>query len=77
MLPCSSADKTSKGRRQSQAASTGSDSDAMDSDKPLLKVSERDSSVIYKPGGKKKLGKKRVGGKFCLLLERLYVTSPS
>ena len=40
--------------------STGSDSEGVDSDRPLLRVSERDVAVSYKAGGKGKQKRKKV-----------------
>ena len=45
-------------KQTSQSVSTGSDSEGMDSDKPLLHFKERDVAVSYKPGRKKKQAKK-------------------
>lgn len=51
---------SSNGKKQAQAVSTGSDSEFVDSHRPLLRVSERDMVVSYKPGGKSKQKRKEV-----------------
>ena len=54
-------DKPSGNRKkQAPAVSTGSDSEGVDSDRPLLRVSERDVTVSYKSGGKGKQKRKKV-----------------
>ena len=45
-------------KQTSQSMSTASDSEGVDSDKPLLHFKERDVTVSYKPGRKKKQIKK-------------------
>ena len=45
---------TSSDKKQGQSVSTASDSDGIDSDKPLLHFRERDTAVSYRPGGGKK-----------------------
>ena len=44
----------------SRSQSTGSESDGVDSDKPLLQVNERDTAVCYRPGGKKQRNAKKI-----------------
>ena len=47
-------------KKQTPTISTGSDSEGMDSDRPLLQVNERDVTVSYKSGGKSKQKRKKV-----------------
>ena len=51
---------TGSRRKQSLTQSTGSDSEGVDSDKPLLQVNERDTAVCYRLGGKKQRNGKKV-----------------
>ena len=57
--------------------STGSDSEGVDSDRPLLRVSERDVAVSYKPGGKGKQKRKKVNvlGSDCVTGCGLFIVS--
>ena len=55
------ADKPTGSRRKpSLSQSTGSESDGVDSDKPLLQLERETAAVCYRPGGKKQRNGKKV-----------------